>query len=67
LWKLKSGKAASQLSIAKPIPGNSLDDEINVALNLVYLWVRSGFNAEFHKAAFPGDMAKTKRLRLRET
>lgn len=60
LWKSKWDKSGSQFSITKPIPRNSFDGEINDAMDLVHLWLASGLDADFYKAAFPGDTAKTK-------
>lgn len=49
-----------QLSMKKPIPRSSFDEEINDIFELVHLWVSSGLEADFYTDAFPSDTTAVK-------
>jgi len=51
-------KPLQQLVVRDPVPRNSFDVEINDALELIQLWINSGFDSEVYRQAFPGDVAE---------
>ncbi|PMD29579.1 hypothetical protein L207DRAFT_642337 [Hyaloscypha variabilis F] len=55
----QQGRPHTQLISRKPISRDSFDDEINDAIDSVYLWINSGLDSDFYRQAFPGDVAET--------
>jgi hypothetical protein len=43
-----------------PIPRSSFNEKINDIIDLVYLWINSGLEADFYKDAFPSDATAVK-------
>jgi hypothetical protein len=53
--------SSSSLTARNPLQRNSFDNEVNDTLELAHLWLCSGFDAEFYRAAFPSEMVRTRR------